>query len=485
MANLEPLHCSLSSRVCLASQYAYLQSAANEGKTLTQIHEENTFALEDNGESGEDAPEYEQAEVHDQEESAVSKDMAGTGGENGESGISSTLDPEQIHEATNAKTNSPAAGSDHNPDDGPPYRDEDGSYETKDGDLKETEPQLEEHSATSTIKGDSKELEGDYDIFLDICFEPNTCSCSICANNNTDHTVSVSDTHDNDGPVEDFSEGVIQHVEHSSLDGSANATDPNDVSKPDAESNVQGSVSSRTVEAENNQPDEDLFSQHDQSFEDDMANFAENQHDDVEDFDLEEHSYEDAGFEFDNIDSAQPDDGTEHHDLEAERAAPKTTIDLIGDSGVSDRTHKDNQDRDYVDDNEELLNFDDDEEGDGKKKVNQETFLSTQPDEISGDEGIQEEAVQDGIIEAHGTTENQNGNIGHLENDSSSKALDPRGSQSPGQQSTNNTSTEPAVDAPSTPSSGKNAFKRKALDDDDEFDLFDTVSPDKKRRRPS
>lgn len=35
--NPEPIYCNLSSRVCLASQYAYLSSSAQEGKTFTEI----------------------------------------------------------------------------------------------------------------------------------------------------------------------------------------------------------------------------------------------------------------------------------------------------------------------------------------------------------------------------------------------------------------------------------------------------------------
>ena len=38
---VEPLYCNLSSRVCLASQYAYLASAAQEGKTITEITAEH------------------------------------------------------------------------------------------------------------------------------------------------------------------------------------------------------------------------------------------------------------------------------------------------------------------------------------------------------------------------------------------------------------------------------------------------------------
>ena len=37
MEQAEPLYCSLSSRICLASQYAYLAAAAQEGKTITEI----------------------------------------------------------------------------------------------------------------------------------------------------------------------------------------------------------------------------------------------------------------------------------------------------------------------------------------------------------------------------------------------------------------------------------------------------------------
>ena len=46
MEQVEPLYCSLSSRVCLASQYAYLAAAAHEGKTITEIIAEHTDSPE-------------------------------------------------------------------------------------------------------------------------------------------------------------------------------------------------------------------------------------------------------------------------------------------------------------------------------------------------------------------------------------------------------------------------------------------------------
>jgi hypothetical protein len=43
---IEPLYCNLSSRVCLASQYAYLTAAAQEGKTITEITLEHSESPE-------------------------------------------------------------------------------------------------------------------------------------------------------------------------------------------------------------------------------------------------------------------------------------------------------------------------------------------------------------------------------------------------------------------------------------------------------
>lgn len=55
---IEPLYCNLSSRVCLASQYAYLAAAAQEGKTITEIFAEHIDSPE--YEAAEDQPEYEE-----------------------------------------------------------------------------------------------------------------------------------------------------------------------------------------------------------------------------------------------------------------------------------------------------------------------------------------------------------------------------------------------------------------------------------------
>jgi hypothetical protein len=46
MEYIEPLYCNLSSRVCLASQYAYLTAAAQEGKTITEITLEHSESPE-------------------------------------------------------------------------------------------------------------------------------------------------------------------------------------------------------------------------------------------------------------------------------------------------------------------------------------------------------------------------------------------------------------------------------------------------------
>jgi hypothetical protein len=472
IASIEPLHCSLSSRVCLASQYAYLQSAATEGKTLTQIFEEKTYA---SGENGEEGLEYDQAEMYHHKDSAESNNKVEAVLQ--EERKSGSLQPEQdlTQESKYARIDSTGNGNNHDPEGGP--------VEKKGDDSRETE--LEgELSATSTVKGDSNETEGDYDISLDLCFKPGICSCSKCANTNADGAALGSDKHDNDELTEDTLAGAARITGDPDLLALNTPPTEKQVTKPDSDSNVQESVSSRTIEGENNQPEEDIFSQDNQHmFEDGLGNYTDTQHDDFEDFDLEEQKPEDRGSEVDN--SASPKAGieSENHDIGVDHMAPNATLDTANDEDFPGQTRTDNQDVSHVEGDDELLNFDDDEEGEGTEE-NQETFESTYEPQVSEKENLRRDSAPNGLIKVQDAIRTSQDDRAPSEN-VSSKAHETHWGQSPTGQPQHNHSVEPVGDAPSTPLGGKNGSKRKALEDEDEFDLFDTATPDKKRRRPS
>ena len=66
---VEPLYCNLTSRVCLASQYAYLHTAANQGRTFTEIaaeHLESLDGSEDESAAEADANATTTADVNDE-----------------------------------------------------------------------------------------------------------------------------------------------------------------------------------------------------------------------------------------------------------------------------------------------------------------------------------------------------------------------------------------------------------------------------------
>jgi hypothetical protein len=461
IASIEPLHCSLSSRVCLSSQYAYLQSAAKEGKTLTQIIDENTFASAENGGDGLG---YEHAENGDQKASAEFQDKVESDPSTEGEDALPTSNQESNQESRNDKARSPGRGSSQQPEGGPA---ESSAAELSENNVDELKSSLLHHheqSATSTVKGDEEEFEGDYENSLDFCFKPGICLCSTCANTLTDTAAVVSDKDDNDEIAEDLFARTVQSADEPRPIESSTGTVPKDVGKPGLESNRRDSVSSSTLEAESNQLEEDLFSQNDdQLSEEEHGNFPETQDDHVEDFELEEQSFEDSGLEFDDSHGSPPDPVPAHQDLDS------------ADSQNGTRSEPD----------DELWNFREEGNEDEDEEEHQETSLSTHPPDLPPGEVLQSDSALIGFTKSHDATGADQNDLNGPKKDSPSRATKRYSSQSPLGQIINDTLTEASDDSPSTPSGGKNGFKRKALDDEDDFDLLDTATPDKKRRRPS
>jgi hypothetical protein len=466
VTSVEPLYCSLHSRISLASQYAYLQSAADEGKTLTQILEEKTCL---SGENGEEEREYEPLDVN----GAVSPEAEGAGKPNivNPRKDASTIPEREISPAledavNNAANRSGAHGPDVEPSEG-------GRDDTvgENEDTKEAEPRNKEQSPTSTVKGDSNGIEGDYGISLDLCFKPDICSCSSCANINTDIAVLVSETAENGQSTRDIPGDIAKGGGDSSLFKSNVAADPNETDRPDIESNIQESVSSKTLEAENNQLEEDLFSQdNDQPFNNGHDESTDIQHDGVENFELAEQKNRGTSDELDNEPSTTSDHPQEHDDFDRRYVAPSSTSDSSNETGARHDDPENDQGLAHAEGGDELLDFDDE----SLEQKTEETSLSRDQITVLGNKNVRGDT-----IEAH---ENE---TSRPEKILSPGMLETRQNGSPVGQSTNTASTEPAEEAPTTPCGGKNGSKRKALDDEDEIDLLDAVTPDKKRRRPS
>ena len=481
--SIQPLYCTLSSRVCLISQYAYLRSAADEGKTLAQLLDENTLAsAEDggNGEDGGDSLEHEDEERHDQEVSAESDGTDEPIRVNKEEGVLPTLELEPTEEIGKDGVRSTVRGSKHGSRGESPDADENGPYKNDNGDLKKSVPHSETQSVNSAVKGDSDEFQGDYDNSLDLCFKPGTCSCSTCANSVTDTAALLPDKPENRGLTEDLLEGTAQSARESGPVEPTTAAVSNGVKKPDIESERHGSVSSRTLEAEINHLEEDTFSQIDQ------GSFTETQHDDVEDFELEEQNLEDTGLEADDSHGAQSGTGTEDHNPPVRYTTPTSNLDLSEVGSRSSQMHEENKEGTPVKtDDGDLLNFEDDEEAEKEKERNLESSVSARQPQVPGNEVIYSDPALNGSTKGHEGTATYHDDLNHSENGSSSQAIKIRRSQPPPAKANNDDLTQTAKATPVVTSGGDNGSKRKNIGDEDEFDFLDTATPDKKRRRPS
>jgi hypothetical protein len=474
ITSIEPLYCSLHSRVCLASQYSYLESAAVEGKTLAQILEENSFPsreVEDNGH------EYERIVNASQEAEAINE------GELAEEFVA-TLEPHPPTRPTDIRHDGAAVGNAiHNPAD-PEFEDERARTEDDEGHPNGEEPRPEEQSPTSTVKGDTNELEGDYDFSLDICFKPDICSCRSCANFNADIAASTSHVQLKEEATEDMFGDAAQNLRDSRVKNSNSSADPNDI-----ESNVQESVSSRTLEAENNQVEEDLFSQDaDHTFENPGGDFAEIQHDDEEEFDLEEPDHQDLGLGLENELSAEPQPQTEYGDFGKEPTGRSATIDLSNEMVTSNQIREGNDDPAHAEADDELLHLeegDEEEQAEGERDMNDESPAPQHPAEQQGPEISHSDSALNSTIRLVDATVAKDKETSPPENGTLTTTTGLRHIQSPSGESTGNALPKPTENAPNTPPDCRNGSKRKALEDGDEFDLLDSATPDKKRRRPS
>lgn len=485
---IESLYCSLSSRICLASQYAYLQSAANEGKTLTQILEASTVGSYQSEESGEveiDQFEHEVVETQLQEDPADFKDENEPIQESAENSTSPKLEHEAEQKFTNNKATEISSGSSDDVKGVPSIGSRSGPEENTEGHSKDEGKQDGKQSTNSVIEKEPNRFEGDHEISFDVCFKPSTCSCSVCASTTTGEAGLVSDKPDGGEIIEDLFSGDIKAPVSSVLMDANLVASENHDEQHDLENSFQESVSSRTLEAENNQLEEDIFSDDEgQIFEDGTDYFGESHHENVKES-LLEGNHEGAGSEADNSDTAQLDQGIDRHDLEVNHAAPHLTLSLENGVDISTHSCEDKQDDFNAEGDDDLLNFDDDEEIQEEKEEHHPNSQSSHRADEPGTETIHKKSVLNGSVGAPSAAKLYHSQLDLPENESSSQDPAVFGGHSPLARSKEDSSAHHADEAPSTPSGGKNGSKRKALEDEDDFDLFDTATPDKKRRRPS
>jgi hypothetical protein len=450
----------------------------NEGKTLTQISEENMYGIgEDRGDEFEDK----QAQVYDQVVPVESKEADESVSDDKKESTSIISEMEQALKSADVVK----GGSDYQSNKEPSESDMHRTAVNNEIDPKKAEPEGEEQPLNPTVKGNSDGLEGDYDIFLNLCFKPGICSCSSCTNISTDvAAAAASNTNECEEVAEDIFGDTARNPDATCLTDTNVAGNPDDIEWPGIETNIQGSVSSRTLESEKDGPKEDSFSPaNGQTFLGSSDDRTDIQHDE-EDFELEEHNHSNVGLEMDDGLLDEPEHQNDHDDLDQGHAAPSSTFSLGNDIGAGGRSYGVNQDGAHAEADDELLNFDDLEEVQGEEDEKQRTSLSTHP-QVAGDEITNGTSALERAVNFHDVTTTPHNEILGPKGDLLSTTLEPRQIQSPIGQSNDDTSTETAGDPPTTPSGSKNGFKRKAVEDEDEFDLFDTATPDKKRRRPS
>lgn len=438
----------------------------------------------EDGENEKDGLEYQPAEIHHEEVSAMSKGTDGVALENQEDSDPLNSQPDAIHESMNAGITSPAGATSHESEIGLFEGNGDELEVKKNAESRDSVLHDKEQGSSSATKRDTEDIQGDYDTSLDFCFGPGICSCSSCANKITDTTTSAFDDQNNEESIEDLFHSDGYAAKDFSLVESTSAVAQDDVEESDIGSNQQDTVSSRTVEAEYNQFEEDIFSQEGHTSGNANSNLTANQGDNGETFEVEEQNLDEPGFRiYSTHGRQQPDTGSETN------VGPPAAVSNLGlEDNVELPMQKleDNQGSIHAEADDKLLNFDDEQGDNGAKEGDRESSSSAYRFDASEHEAVQKRDALNGFTNSHDRTRANHNNSYRIEKDPSSKALEDDRRQSPPGRSQINTKTGPQEAAPATPSGGMNGSKRKALEEeDDDFDLFDTTTPDKKRRRPS
>ena len=178
----EPLYCTLTSRISLASQHAYLISAALEGRTFADIEAEH-IGSNDRSDGPAPVPDAGATEKHESmvEEAIVETDAFHHITER-ESNTAKDQSPNAYQGFSIATISAPPA------DQNTTVVDRVGSYEERDPAVSIEklvsfdceEDRGEERSNTSIVRGDGLDHEGDYVTSVNICNGPGMCLCSCC-----------------------------------------------------------------------------------------------------------------------------------------------------------------------------------------------------------------------------------------------------------------------------------------------------------------
>jgi len=446
----EPLYCHLGSRVSLASQHAYLLSAIEHGKAFTEIAAEHLHSHDGSPEQWEEVD-----------------DVIGSHGENHEDLGQDERDDDGDLARENAGLED--TNLDYHPQEGA-TTEHVPSEEESDSNALESRPETDDYdvtrdlenetSATSTVRGDELEVQGEYDPLSDICYADGLCYCLDCDANiyadfNTSHddlaeSADMPPTPGND--AEDTGEVAI------SID---DATQDED-GKAETQSAVGDTESSRTLEAADDAFDQTVNADPDEERESLIDNH-EDFHDSAGPEELEDRATElaDTGGQ-DQVNSESVHDV----ELDGDDHLLQDSAEFATGTATSDSKH----DSDYV--------------------------LHVQ----AGGEHNGLSGQQAPVDETNGSAENETSAQGNGQVDISpiplSKGMDHKTrAEHAAIQSTveeddlflgddDTKASTHEVTPPATPYSTKSS-KRKTRDDDDEFGLSESGTPDIKRRRPS
>ena len=391
---VEPLYCHLSSRVSLASQHAYLLSAIEQGKAFTEIAAEHLHSHDGSPDQWEEVDDVTEShgENHEdlgQHERDDDGDLVREKADLEDTNLGAEQDNLDYHPQEGATT-------EHVP-----------SEEESDSNALESRPETDDYdvtgdaenetSATSTVRGDELEVQGDYDPLSDICHADGLCYCLDCdANMYADFDTSHDDLAESvDMPpipgndAEDTGEVTI------SID---DATQDED-GKAETQSAVGDTESSRTIEA-----GDDAFWQ-------DSAEFATNA------------AASDSKHDSDHILHVQA--GGEHNGLSGQEAP--------------------------VDDTNGSAENETSAQGNGQVDISPIPLSKGMDHKARAEHGAIQTTVEEDDL--------------FLGDDDAKASMH-------------------EVTPPATPYSTKSS-KRKTRDDDDEFGLSESGTPDIKRRRPS
>jgi hypothetical protein len=456
---VDPLYCHLSSRVSLASQHAYLLSAAEQGKTFAEIAAEHLHSHEgslddgeedyENHENHEDVGQDDRAEHADQEHKNGDLDHKDTGTEN--------PDLEAVHQPQDSYA-----------DEGPTTDDVFINDDASNSNALETVPETDvegytcdaenETSATSTVRGDEQEPQGEYYPLSDICFSHCLCYCLDCdANMDTDfetshddlsvpaNTVSIPGNY-----LEDTGEVVV-----SNDDASKDEDD-----KAETQSAVGDTESSRTVEV-----GDDAFEQTlNADAETERESFVHN----PEDF-------------YDNVNAKDPGDAADGLGKTDELdQASGGLVQWDNLNGYDKDPHAVAQAVQHSANVTEPIgisaDFDDDDLLDLHGEEGHEPSEHVAPLDPASRSAGKRASSQDDLFD----DSRSNGTAHKAEGESS--AVQAEDAFLLGEEDAE--ASVHAFSPPATPSNAKNS-KRKIREDEDYFDLLDSGTPEIKRRRPS